>query len=204
MVAVSMSRINARKRATILLVLRRRGIEPLARLDKHVVSRIAQIIKRWRMSGSKFNVSEDFLSLLTPCEHVHLGTLHDALRLSPALFRGVVRIGVNRKDAGWHPNEFYVRVTDDPFRVRRFRRQLLACVEFIQACRGPVLVYSETGTWRWTAAIGAAYLIFAHDRGIEYAECSLHYKFDDTFCRMLLEFKLDCFRKWIDEYKDCR
>lgn len=152
---------------------------------------------------AKFCISEDFLPCQTPCPGLYLGTIHDALRLDPKLFVGVISIGVNWS-LGYpsrHPNELRVRVSDDPHRDDVIKKQMSKCVAFLSRCLkvGAVLVYSQAGTFRWTAVIGAAYMIAAHDYGVEYSEYAMRYKFDENFRGMLLRFKFKCFKTWLNE-----
>lgn len=151
-------------------------------------------------------VSTTFHSCLNPVKGLYLGTIHDAFKLDPSLFTAYVCIGIDRKRFGYPPRhpkkEFFVRVTDDPRNTRKFKKQLTRCVAFIKRCletfNGSVLVYSQAGTFRWTAAIGAAYLICAHDYGVEYTEYALRFMFDEDFRMLLMRFKFKCFKAWID------
>jgi hypothetical protein len=153
----------------------------------------------------KFEIQEDFVPCLNPCKGLYLGTIHDALRLDQALFAGVISIRVGREKFPFsypkpHANQLNVYVSDNPYSVRALKKQLQGCVTFIKDCLrvGACFIYCQAGTFRWTAAIAAAYMISAHEFGVEYIEFDLHYKFDERFRTILKRYKWYCFDQWVN------
>lgn len=146
-------------------------------------------------SSSKFKVEDTFF--ISPVPELFLGDIHQASGWTGA----VVSIGVKGQRWGYpkFPREFRVHVTDDPYHADILRKQLKPCCEFIRK-HTPVLIFSQAGTWRWTAAIAAAYLIYAHDESVTGASWKLAWTFDEYFTTLLKRFKFSC---WVMESPTC-